>query len=338
MNDAQTIFDLIYALAASDGRDAALFGSSAQAARMAFAHSNPGTAFPELWFELPLAGDPWFDLHVLADRADLRNADPQTAFSPGSCGGHEDVFRWFAEQGDSARQLALSWDLNGADQGSAGAAIQLLLWNRDDAMACDFLQTAGKPEAVDAYQSFVERIPAGWFACYAGVFPMRPGHNLRIECIPAYAQQQAYAQNKVLLARDLQQAGIENPGDNMLERCQLLAQTPFQLEFQFDVEQEGILGTTFGASLRFAAPHHANDDSSFTTDGASGSLMSKLEAWGLADARWRLLADTIGAWRLGHADGRPPVTLFCYPAFVKLRWRNGEPLDAKAYLVAGIQS
>ncbi|MEE0026575.1 MAG: hypothetical protein U0J70_03215 [Atopobiaceae bacterium] len=27
--------------------------------------------------------------------------------------------------------------------------------------------------------------------------------------------------------------------------------------------------------------------------------------------------------------------LYCYPAFIKLRWRDGEPLDAKAYLVAG---
>ena len=66
--DRMMLYDLIYALAARDGREAALFGSCAPLAREALAHSLAGTGFPELWFELPLAGDPWFDLHALAAR------------------------------------------------------------------------------------------------------------------------------------------------------------------------------------------------------------------------------------------------------------------------------
>ena len=32
---------------------------------------------------------------------------------------------------------------------------------------------------------------------------------------------------------------------------------------------------------------------------------------------------------------RESAVLYCFPAFIKLRWRAGEPADAKAYLVAG---
>ena len=29
--------------------------------------------------------------------------------------------------------------------------------------------------------------------------------------------------------------------------------------------------------------------------------------------------------------------MYCFPAFIKLRWRNGAPVDAKTYLMAGVQ-
>lgn len=67
----EKLYDLIYALAARDGRDgrdATLFGRGALAAREAFARGLCGNTFPELWFEMPLAGDAWFDVHMLVSR------------------------------------------------------------------------------------------------------------------------------------------------------------------------------------------------------------------------------------------------------------------------------
>ena len=63
--------------------------------------------------------------------------------------------------------------------------------------------------------------------------------------------------------------------------------------------------------------------------------MRQAMAWGLVDERWHLLADTAFAKRLTY--GSESALLYCFPAFLKLRWRDGEPLDAKAYLIAGIQ-
>ena len=324
------LYDIIYALAAREGREAALFGSGAPLARGAFARSLAGDYFPELWFELPLSGEPWFDFHALASREDL---DAGAAFEPATSGGVPEVFQWFASQGPGARQLALSWDIGSGD--IAGPAVQMLKREDDEQMTCDFLAAAGRPDAAPAYRAFAGRLPRGWFACYAGVFPARSVPFLRVECIPKSGQQRAYAEDPALLGAHLRQAGLTEPGGTIVDRCQLLADTPFQLEFQFDVTPEGSAGPTFAASVRFAQPSGTETSESFDPDGAAGKLMRQAEAWGLADGRWRLLSETAFAKRV-EAAGESRL-IYCYPAFLKLRWRAGEPLDAKAYLIAGTQ-
>lgn len=322
--DYMRIYDIIYALAANEGREARLFGSCAPLAREAFARSLAGDYFPELWFELPLAGEPWFDLHALVEREDVAG---QTDFDPATCGGCPEAFAWFAAQGDAARQLALSWDVGSGHMSSP--AIQLLRRAPNTQLTCDFLAAAGRPDAIDAYRSFERRLPEDWFACYTGVFPTRTEPFLRVECIPSRGLQRAYASDPTLLSAHLRQAGIDAPGSTTVERCQALAATPFQLEFQFDVTPEGAAGRTFGASVRFSAPTKDAGATSFV--GAVG-LMQQVEAWGLADGRWPLLARTAYSKQLEY--GGESCQIYCYPAFVKLRWRDGEPLDAKTYLMA----
>ena len=326
--DRMMVYSLIYALAAAEGREGRLFGPYAQQGRNVFACSAPGKNFPELWFELPLSGQPRFDLHVLTSREDLGGGIP----SPDLCGGYPAVFRWFAEQ-KNVRQLALSWDLNADDEPTA--AIQLLMAQRDDPTACGFLQAAGRPDAADGYPAFLRHIPEAWYACYLGVFPSRPDLCLRVECIPDVQLQKAYAQDTALLEEHLTRAGLSCVSDSILKRCRLLASLPFQLEFQFDVERNGLAGATFGASVRFALGQETESRQSFRANGAAGELMAETEKWGLADSRWRELEGTAFAQRLRF--GGESTLLFCAPVFLKLRWRNGEALDAKAYLMAGAQ-
>lgn len=326
--DRMRIYDILYALAARDGRQDALFGSCAPLARAAFSQSCPGDAFPELWFELPLAGDPWFDLHVLTARESL---EPGMDFSPGETGGHPELFEWFAGAPD-VRQLALSYDVRSGD--IAHPAVQLLVWNAR--MHGPFLERAGGEGAAEAFRAFERRLPEGWFACYTGLFPGRADFGVRVECIPTPELSRAYAGDAALLEAHLRQVGGGEPGfigETTISRCHLLAQTPFQLEFQFDVLPDGSTGDTLGASLRFSAPTgDAGDEGAFQAGGAVGDLMEQLEQWGLADGRWRLLPDTVLVKRIERAG--ESVTASNYPAFVKLRWRAGEPLDAKTYLMA----
>ena len=328
--DHSMLYEILYALAASGGREKTLFGGCAPAARKAFARSCAGTAFPEIWFEIPLLGEPRFDLHALTSREAL---DPETEFPPDAAGGFPDVFRWFARQGENVRQLALSWDLKpGKDQ---SAAIQLLVADKDPHTVSGFLKSAGREDAIERYEAFSRRRPKEWFTCYYGIFPERPGSGLRVECIPVQSLQEAYAKDPELLRRHLSMVGIREFGDTLLPRCRDLADTPFRLEFQFDVGEDGSAGPVMGVSLRFSCPPGEGEWDFFNPGGKAGRLMDRICEWGLADDRWRLLNDTSFARRVTH--GEESCLLFCFTAFVKLRWKAGVPLDAKAYLMAGVR-
>ena len=326
MLDRSTLFRILYALTARDGREERLFGPNARLAHEAFDKSLVGDAFPEVWFELPLAGEPWLDLHALTSHEGLR---PDTVFDSRTCGGCPEAFEWFASRGGEARQLALSWDT------STGVvdvpAIQLLVATDNPDVTCDFLAAIGRSDAMDDYRAFVGRLPKDWFACYAGSFAMRPDHHLRVECIPNAKLQRRYATDPALLEKHLRQVGMTELGDTIVPRCQMLADTPFKLEFQFDVMPGGVAGPTLGASLRFDCPPGAEDWGCFDPEGEAGELMRQVEDWGLADDRWRLLAEAMFAKRVAREDAF--CKLYCFPAFVKLRWKHGAPLDAKAYLL-----
>ena len=328
MDERLMQYQLIYALAARNGRSETLFGSSGAAAFEAFARSLASSAFPELWFELPLLGEPWFDLHALTARSDLR---PNMKFSPQQTGDCPEAFEWFAAQERGVRQLALSWDTSSGN--SSTPAVQLLASESDPSITQAFLRTVGKPDAAASYLEFRKRLPQSWFPCYAGVFPQRPEHHLRVECIPNRERQRAYADDSSLLEADLRQAGLLELGDTVVERCQALASTPFQFEFQFDVQPDGSTSPTLGASVRFAPPAKGETRESFEVDGSAGALMQRVEEWGLVDERWRDLGETTFSVRASRRGAN--THLYCFPTFLKLRWRDGEPLDAKAYLMAG---
>ena len=330
MFDRMTLYNIIYALAARSGRDAALFGDCAPLALEAFERSLAGDGFPELWFELPLAGAPWFDLHALTAREDLR---PDTVLTPETTGGYPEVFSWFAAQDRAVRQLALSWDVSSGN--IEHPAVQLLVKEANAAVTCEFLEVAGRSDAQEAYRVFLERLPRNWFACYTGVFPERTVPFLRVECVLDTSLQKAYAEDATLLQKHLSQTGLAPLSDSILTRCQHLAKTPFRLEFQFDVNKDGLAGSTFSASVRFASSPGKTSWGCFDPDAEAGILMQRIEEWGLADERWRLLADTAFANQITFSG--ESALIYCFPAFIKLRWRDGEPVDAKTYLMAGMQ-
>ena len=331
MLDRSFVYNIIYALAARDGRGERLFGDGFALSCEAFERSLPGGGFPELWFEMPLLGDPWFDLHALASHETIGS---RTTFSEHETGGYPELFSWFVQQGPEARQLALSWDVSSGD--ITHPAAQLLVRSPKPDTTCSFLEAAGRADAAPSYRAFLDRLPEGWFACYTGVFPAREGMNLRVECIPPYRQQQAYAEDPALLASHLRQMGLTELGSNLVERCQLMASSAFQLEFQFDVDVDGCAGPTFAASVRFGSPDGSSGYELYDPEGAGGELMRQVEAWGLADDRWRLLHGASFAKRMTLGDAS--ALLYNYLAFLKLRWREGEPVDAKVYYMAGVQA
>lgn len=321
--ERETLYDVLYALAARNGRDAVLFGTSASSAREAFARGLCGDTFPELWFEVPLKGDPWFDVHMLFARKDMRGDEAFVRLDD----TYARVLSWFTTSRHT-RQLALSFDSSTGDTGHP--AVQLLLNVSSMTAPQGFLVAAGRADLVDAYHSFVTSIPRDWYPCYSGVFPSRPSTDwVRVECIVSEANQQAYANDSESLREHLGRVGMDDVDETLLMHTQELAQSPFPLELQFDVGQDGRALPRISASVRFQpqdwmVPSKRKDIE---------RLFSRAEEWGLCDGRWRQLEQTVFAKRM--ARGEEAINLWCFPAFLKIRWRDGQGLDAKAYLMAG---
>ncbi len=324
----EDIYDMIYTFLAAKGREALFFGTRQEAARRAFTRSYAGTEFPTLWFELPLLGKPWFDLHVLTDTEKLAPEEVDEARLPQ---GVAPIFRRFAKK-EGARQLALSWDVGAEDDPTP--AVQIMV--RESSVNEEFLECVGGPEAAGAYRAFRRRVPEEMFTCYTGVFPGRNWDKalIRIENIPGDDLSLAFENDPKLLERHLKDIGVPpEVAAEVAARFHEFVPPPCVPEFQFDVNADGTVGETFSISIRFGL---TDDDPRFpllTVDSAAGDMMRKAEAWGVADDRWQRLPETNFARRiLGAPEGS---LLFCYPAYLKLKWKDGALFDAKSYLAAG---
>ena len=325
--DRMRIYEIIYALTSIDGREDVLFGNSGPYAREAFSRSLTGQAFPEIWFELPLLGEPWLDFHSLVSYDDV--AGTQAAYQ-GHDGVYADALRWFAaQQPTKVRQLALSYDTRVGDIDNP--AVQLLVNKRDPQVQTGFLKAVGREDAVESYLAFANTMQREWYDCYIGTFPGRQetGHPswVRVECI-VIDNQREYANNIETMKRHLANVGLVDIDEDALLNIHFLARSSFPLEFQFNIDEQGKALPVLSASIRFS-PQDWNDAS---RKQEIVSLMLELQSRGLADSRWQQLASSLFAKRVSHDDESSLIS--CCPTFVKLRWRAGEPLDAKAYLIA----
>lgn len=88
--DATMLYETLYSLASQD-TESDLFGTSAPLAQKAFRRAAAGAATPTVWFEVPLSGQPRFDLHVAHSNADLHERAP---FAPDAMDGHGELLNW----------------------------------------------------------------------------------------------------------------------------------------------------------------------------------------------------------------------------------------------------
>ena len=322
------LYDLICGLAAGEGREQALFGSSAPLAREAYLRSLAGEEPPIIWFEVPLLGAPRFDLHVALSREALRG---DVRFRPGAGNGYDELLRWYAQEEQGGCGLAFAYDVGEGRIDEPAVHV-----NVNDVPLGDmgrFFALAKDDGAAGLYADFVSRLPRGWRVLYTGVHPGRPGSPVRIDCGCGKELQDAYADNISLFEADLRACGFAATGPALRDLAGLVLGSPFGLELQFDVMRDGSVGHTLGVSAAFAL--HAADAvrSLFGEGGPAAALMGEVERRGLSDARWRHIPDATFA-KLVPVDGTI-CALYCTPTFLKLRMRDGEPLDAKMYLQAG---
>lgn len=185
------------------------------------------------------------------------------------------------------------------------------------------------------YMDALGCMPEGWPPAYVGIFLGRPGTPLRIGGYLGKHEHARCAGDPACLAARFDAIGFCAYDAPMLERCAKFMALAPSVDFQFDIMADGTLGDTFGLSLSFneARPHQARE----CMEGGYGArICSLMQDWGLADDRWRLLADAAFARHVGfeREDGTEGRFALCVLFnYAKVKFTACEARPAKFYLV-----
>ena len=325
--NATMLYETLYSLAFKNSEDD-LFGTSAPLAQEAFGRALANASTPIVWFEVPLSGSPRFDLHVAHGNVELHEHAP---FAPDAMDGHGELLNWYASEPREGGGLALAYDVGDGRIGNPAVHDNVNAAKSFDTEG--FFVHIGRPEASALYDGFAERLPQGWHIWYFGVHPGRPGAPIRIDCFVDKSLKRAYAAEPAKLEEDLRRIGFVVEGSAVRRIGAEVAESPFEMELQFDVLSDGSLGQTVGVSARFPLVPASAAHLLWEPTGGAARLMEFAEDSRIADARWRRIRDTM--FSAAVQDGSISRALYCIPVFVKFRVRADELIDAKIYLQAG---
>ena len=114
------MFDLLYMLAAADGRGEALLGGQREQLRSRYERTLIGSARPSLYLEFPLLGEPCYDFLSVIDEV-----KPGDTFAPGAGFGYQKAFDWFSTVcEDKNVSMGFELDLSTGEQERAGIYLQ----------------------------------------------------------------------------------------------------------------------------------------------------------------------------------------------------------------------
>ncbi len=320
------VFEVMVELA-NKGRGADLLGGITSLACQTFDKSLIGGEYPSFWLEAPLAGEPGFDLHVYYDRGQVK---PGERFAEGCGFGMQALFDWYFGKETGGIGVGFAHDLR-SGQVATGAYVN---FNRHPLTnEPGFFEALGAQDSLLSSQALMGRLPQGWSPWYLGLFPARAGSGVRVGSFVSKERRDAYASDPTVLARDLERAGFEAFDAAMLERLQAMAALPFVLELQLDATPDGT-GDTLGADLTMSLRSAERVRQAFAADGAAARAGKMLEDWGVADRRWRAIADASFSRMLpiSQADNLTGLLMNCVPAFIKEKWVATRPQTAKVYL------
>ena len=324
-----TAFDALYEIAASNGREEALFGRSIELARPAYEKTLVGDGYPTAYLEFPLLGEPRFDLLSVHERV-----DPGSRFAPGAGFGYQAMIDWFAtleRNGGNIVSCGIELDCGEGETERAGVYLQQ---RKQHELVTPFLKSVGEEARAESYLNVLSRMPQGWPPAYVGLFPGRAGTPLRIGGYLDERAQQSYVDNPEELGRAFDAIGFLAYDADMLARCAEFMQLAPSVDFQFDIMADGRLGDTFGLSLSFneARLDRARE---CMESGYGARLMERFEDWGLADNRWRLIADASFARHVGfdREDGTQGRFALCVLFnYAKVKFTGAKAQPAKFYL------
>ena len=329
MIDQMQVFDAIYTLASRDGCGMALFGDCFEQARNFYRRTLIGSEFPAIYFEFPLLGEPKLDLLV-----GYGHVEQGARFQDGCGFGHQQMFDWFSGVCGRYQNLGcgMEHDLSTGKTDAAGVYLQ---YHKDHELVAPFLESIGEKERVDCWLDVTGRLGEGWKPSYVGLFPGRKGLPMRIGGYMNRGELSRCAGDPAYLRDQFLRAGFSAFDDFMIERCCEFMRFTTPMDYQFDIMPDGCLGDTFGLSLSLneIRPRMARES---MESGYCAGVMNALEAWGLVDERWKMLAGVPFARHVSYlrddgSAGRLALSIRFNHAKVKFKGCKAQP--AKFYLV-----
>ena len=321
-------FDVLYAMAAGDGRGEALFGDSIGLARPVYERTLIGDGYPVAFLEFPLLGEPCFDL--LSVHGFVK---PGARFASGAGFGYQGMLDWFSHICDPGETVGCGIELDTSIGEAERAGVYLQQFARHE-LVTPFLECVGEAGRAQAYFDTLARMPEGWLPAYVGLFPGREGAPMRIGGYMDRTELVRCAEGPECLGDRFREIGFSAFDVPMLERCTEFMRLAPSVDFQFDIMADGSVGDTFGLSLSFneTMPREAR---ACMGSGYGAELMQTLQDWGLADDRWRLIADAAFARHVGYEreDGSEGRFALCIRFnYAKVKFKACEPQPAKFYL------
>ncbi|MBP3893652.1 MAG: hypothetical protein J6D34_06375 [Atopobiaceae bacterium] len=323
-------FEVLCLLAADEGRGEVLFGDSLERARVLVPPFMVGEKFPDVYLEFPLAGDPFLDVTVL-----LHDPVRGTRIDSPAAGNTGPMIDWFADACRTYPNISCGYELDTKKPQLAQAAVHFQP-RKDIELVEPFCKVIGEPERASLYLDLARRMPQGWPLSFFGLFRGRPGSPLRVCGYMDYNEQAACRDNPDRLRSAFDAIGFSHYDDAMIEQVHaLLAVAPDTVDFQFDLYEDGTLGSTFAIDVQFAIERPERVRSSFA-EGPTSRVMHLFEEWGIADKRWRLGAEAAFARSIpveldDGSAGRFAFTLM--PQWVKARWTDKALQPSKLYML-----
>ncbi|MBR4807975.1 MAG: hypothetical protein IKZ65_05740, partial [Lachnospiraceae bacterium] len=126
-------------------------------------------------------------------------------------------------------------------------------------------------------------------------------------------------------------AGFTAYDDTMIDNmCSIFRVSPDSTDFQFDIYPDGSIGEVFSLSALYELRRREETLAAFY-DGDDSRYIALLTEWGLADDRWKQVVDTVYSGTLPLPAG--DISFIAFPQAFKVRWRGGELVPSKAYVM-----
>ena len=325
--EATITYETLYRLA-SKKVEHDLFGASTLLAQEACQRASLGTQAPILWFEIPLTGQPRFDLHVAYSNEGIHEHAP---FASDAMDGHGELLNWYASAPREGGGIALAYDVGEGRIEAPAVHVNVNAANAFDAEG--FFAHVGRSEAAVLYHDFVRRLPQGWHVWYFGVHPGRPGAPVRVDCFVEKELKRTYAANPARLEEDFQNIGFAVEGPAVRSIGAEVAASPFGMELQFDILPDETLGQTVGISAQLPLVPASTARPLWEPGGAAARLMEFAVNSHVADARWQHIPDTMFSKAVQNST--VSQALYCIPLYAKFRVRADKVFDTKIYLQSG---